>query len=173
MSARRACAGVLLLALGAAAQDRQLDAVEIIRRSVERSGAYQTHVTVTQLIWEMGTLVDRNLGRDFTTSITLTEKPEVVGRLFKQLYADYDAPQERAKFLGKGLRAYKLSPEFLSTTLEAIRKESPDLFATAPRQEPDYRAFCRGCPECPYRSRCDMQAERIKRDGENPRVMAH
>ena len=36
MSTLRACAGVLLFALGAAAQEREPDAIEIIRRSVER-----------------------------------------------------------------------------------------------------------------------------------------
>ena len=36
MSARRACASFLLLALGAAAQERAPDAAEIVRRSVER-----------------------------------------------------------------------------------------------------------------------------------------
>jgi len=36
VSTLRACAGVLLFALGAAAQEREPDAIEIIRRSVER-----------------------------------------------------------------------------------------------------------------------------------------
>jgi hypothetical protein len=65
---------------------------------------------------------------------------------------------------GKGLRAYELSDEFIADVRAQLQKESPDLFRLPLKSTTDFKAFCAGCPTCPYRSRCDMQAEREKSD---------
>lgn len=135
----------------------------ILRRSIERDGVIPTWVTITQVMMEMRTLVDDNYGKEFTTSLASIEKPEWVGRHLRQVYAeDANALQARTNMYGKGLRAYQLSSEFISSVMEQITQESPDVAAQTLSTSKDFKSFCSGCSGCPYRNRCDMQAEREK-----------
>ena len=136
----------------------------IIRKAIDKNGEIQTWVTITQVMMEMRTLVDDNYGKEFTTSLAMIEKPEWVGRTLRQVYAeDANALQARTNMFGKGLRAYQLSNEFLNEVMKQIFSDSPDLSQDMPRSD-DFKAFCSGCGTCPYRSKCDMQAEREKTD---------
>ena len=132
----------------------------IIRRSVETSGSVQTWVTVTQVMMEMSLLVDTNYGKEFTTSLSSIEKPEWVGRTLRQSYADLNAEQQRTNMYGKGLRAYKLSSEFVTSLVAKISAEAPELTSRPLTPLDDFRAFCAGCSACPYQNRCEMQSTR-------------
>jgi hypothetical protein len=135
----------------------------IVRRSIERTGMVQTWVTVTQVMLEAQSMVDNNYGKEFTTSLSAIEKPEWIGRTIRQVYAkDPNNLSARTNMYGKGLRAYELSDEFISDVMGQLEKESPDLFRLPLKSTSDFKAFCAGCPTCPYRSRCDMQSEREK-----------
>ncbi len=136
----------------------------ILRRAIETSGQVQTWVTVMQVMMEMSTLVDSNYGKEFTTSLSSIEKPEWVGRTLRQLYSDPNADQARTNMYGKSLRAYKLTQEFIEKTLERIKADSPDLLRMPLKSTTDFKAFCAGCPTCPYRNRCEMQSEREQRE---------
>lgn len=137
----------------------------IVRASIDKHGEIQTWVTVTQAIMEMSTLVDLNHGKEFTTSLATIEKPEWVGRQLRQTYAeDPNMLNARTNMYGKGLRAYQLSSEFLNATLKQIFSDSPDLDKGLPRSD-DFKSFCKGCGNCPYQNKCDMQAERLKSEG--------
>lgn len=132
----------------------------IIRRSVETSGSVQTWVTVTQVMMEMSLLVDTNYGKEFTTSLSSIEKPEWVGRTLRQSYADLNAEQQRTNMYGKGLRAYKLSSEFVTSLIAKISTDAPELTARPLAPLEDFKAFCAGCSACPYQNRCEMQSVR-------------
>lgn len=135
----------------------------IVRRSIERTGMVQTWVTVTQVMLEALSMVDNNYGKEFTTSLSAIEKPEWIGRTIRQVYAkDPNNLSARTNMYGKGLRAYELSDEFISDVVGQLEKESPDLFRLPLKSTSDFKAFCAGCPTCPYRNRCDMQSEREK-----------
>lgn len=142
----------------------------IIRRSIEVNGLVPTWVTVQQVSMEMLTLVDNNYGKDFTTSLSVIEKPEWVGRVMSQNYADPNAEQKRTNMYGKGLRAYKLADDFLSGVTTQMQKDSPDLFRKPPQLASDFKTFCRGCSDCPYRNRCEMQLVRESKEREGPRA---
>lgn len=132
----------------------------IVRRSMERDGVIPTWVTVTQVMYEMASLVDVNYGKEFTTSLAVTEKPEWVGRTLIQRYVDPDARQ-RTTMYGKGLRAYKLTEDFLSAVMSKLSSESPAFSAELPKSE-NFKAFCKACDTCPYKLHCDMQLLRNK-----------
>ena len=137
----------------------------IIRRSIEQVGVVQTWVTVTQLMLEMATLVDTNFGKEFTTSLAITERPDAVGKMLRQLYGDIHSEQRRTNLFGRSLRAHKLEPKFVQDMLNKIRLEAPSLFAKEPARSEDFKGFCRTCATCPYVGRCDdLQEERRKRD---------
>jgi hypothetical protein len=142
----------------------------ILRRSVEQSGAIQTWVTVTQVMMEMALLVDINYGKEFTTSLSSIEKPEWVGRALRQNYADINAEQQRTNMYGKGLRAYKLSSDFVTALVAKISADAPALTARPLASIDDFKAFCAGCPTCPYRNRCEMQSVREAREAVPGRV---
>lgn len=143
----------------------------IIRRSVEKAGEIQTWVTITQVMMEMQAMVDVNYGKEFTTSLSSIDKPEWVGRMIRQVYAeDANNLSARTNMFGKGLRAYELSKEFVSEVLTQMQQESPDLFRMPLKSTNDFKAFCAGCPTCPYRTRCDMQAEREQTDNKKSRA---
>ncbi|SER86078.1 toprim domain-containing protein [Giesbergeria anulus] len=132
----------------------------IVRRSMERDGVIPTWVTVTQVMYEMASLVDVNYGKDFTTSLAVTEKPEWVGRTLIQRYVDPDARQ-RTTLYGKGLRAYKLTDDFLASVLRKLSGESSAFSLELPKSE-NFKAFCKACDTCPYKMHCDMQLLRNK-----------
>lgn len=132
----------------------------IMRRSIERDGVVPTWVTVTQVMMEMATLVDVNFGKEFTTSLASIEKPEWVGRALLQRYVDPDAPRQRTTMYGKGLRAYRLTEEFIGSALSKLVEESPALVSGEPQRSENFKAFCQACINCPYRLHCDMQKAR-------------
>ncbi len=73
---------------------------------------------------------------------------------------DPDARQ-RTTIYGKGLRAYKLTEDFLSSVMSKLSGESPAFSAELPKSE-NFKAFCKACDTCPYKLHCDMQLLRNK-----------
>lgn len=132
----------------------------IVRRSLELDGVIPTWVTVTQVMMEMSALVDVNFGKDFTTSLASIEKPEWVGRTLLQRFVDPDAPRQRTTMYGKGLRAYRLTDDFLNAVIGQLREEVPSMFEADPPRTEDFKAFCKACSTCPYRMHCDLQKAR-------------
>lgn len=136
----------------------------IIRRSVEQSGEIPTWITVMQVMLELRTLVDENFGKEFTTSLASIEKPEWVGaNLRRGFIEEGEEFAKRTNMYGKSLRAYQFTDTFLSATLSKMFSDKPEMPAHLP-QSTDFKAFCSGCGSCPYRNKCDMQAERERSD---------
>lgn len=134
----------------------------ILRRSIERDGVVPTWVTVTQVMYEMASMVDANYGKEFTTSLANTEKPEWVGRALLQGYVDPDAPRQRTTLYGKGLRAYRLTEDFISSAIRKVAEEMPSLEVGDMARSVNFKAFCKACATCPYRMHCDMQKSRAQ-----------
>lgn len=131
----------------------------IVRRSMERDGVIPTWITVTQVMMEMASMVDANYGKEFTTSLASIEKPEWVGRTLIQRYVDPDERQ-RTTMYGKGLRAYKLTEDFLRVITAKFTAETP-AFKELPRSA-NFKAFCKACESCPYNAHCEMQQHRVR-----------
>lgn len=131
----------------------------ILRRSMERDGVTPTWITVTQVMMEMALMVDVNYGKEFTTSLSVIEKPEWVGRTLLQRYVDPELRQ-RTTMYGKGLRAYKLLDEFVGGVKHKLSQESA-AFSNLPTSD-NFKAFCKACADCPYRTHCEMQQNRAK-----------
>jgi len=140
----------------------------IIRRSAEVDGVLPTWVTVTQVMMEMSLMVDENYGKSFTTSLADIAKPEWIGRTLRQHYADPDAEQKRTNMYGRGMRAYKLADDFLAKVKLNIAADNEGLANRPLKSITDFKAFCAGCPTCPYRNRCEMQQEREAREKQRP-----
>lgn len=131
----------------------------IVRRAMERDGVLPTWITVTQVMMEMALMVDTNYGKDFTTSLSVIEKPEWVGRALLQRYVDPELRQ-RTTMYGKGLRAYKLTDEFVASVKDKLTQES-EKFRDMPTSD-NFKAFCKACADCPYLPHCEMQQNRVK-----------
>jgi hypothetical protein len=134
----------------------------IMRRSIERSGVVPTWVTVTQVMMEMASLVDENYGKEFTTSLSSIEKPEWVGRTLLQRFVDPDAPRVRTTMYSKGLRAYQLTEEFITSVLTKLAEESPALGSHDLPRSDNFKLFCQACSGCPYLLKCEMQQNRVR-----------
>lgn len=136
----------------------------IVRRSVEQAGQVPTWITVMQVMLELRTLADENYGKEFTTSLASIEKPEWVGAKLRDGFIEEgDAYSKRTNMYGKSLRAYQFTDTFLVATLSKLFPDAPEMPMHLPQSD-NFKAFCRGCSACPYRNKCDMQAEREKSD---------
>jgi hypothetical protein len=137
--ARRACAGVLLLALGAAAQERQPDAIEIVRRSVERDWTdfesrknytYQERTEFRQF---------RGDGKQTSSQSETNETLILGGRPYERLIGRNDRP----------LPAREASKQQEKLDRESAKRqhESPAARARYERERDDQRAFIREIPD--------------------------
>ena len=150
-----------------APEDVMADALEsIIRRSIEVRGLVPTWVSVQQVMLEMSLLVHANYGKDYTTSISVIQKPEWVGMTLKQQFSDLQVDQARTTLYDRTIRAYKLTDEFLRKVQDRIRTDAPEVMEKPLRYDGNFKAFCVGCQACMYRDKgCTMQEAREVKDG--------
>ena len=139
MSALRAYAGVLLLALGAAAQERQPDAVEIVRRSVERDWTdFESRKNYTYQ--ERSEF--RQFRRDGKVASSQSETNEILilgGRPYERLTARNDRPLPA--------REARRQQEKLDQESAKRQHESPAARARYERERDEQRAFIREIPD--------------------------
>jgi hypothetical protein len=129
-------------------------------------------VTSEEIIMRMGLLVDRTkFGKNFTTELSDIESPEWVGRQLKQSYVKIGSQSSRLQMYGRFMRSYELSDEFLHKVIKT-RMGPEQLILSAIDADSNPRAFCQACPECPYRSKCELQIERFKREADAQRISA-
>ena len=139
MSALRTCASVLLLALGAAAQERQPDAIEIVRRSVERDWTdFESRKNYT---YQERTEFRQYKG-DGKLASSQSETNEILilgGRPYERLVARNDRPLAE--------REARKQQEKLDKELEKRQHESSAARARYERERDEQRAFIREIPD--------------------------
>jgi len=114
-------------------------------------------ITVEHISLEMRRLVPDNYGKERTNDIPeLFQTKKITRWLNSNGWIERDR-QIRAKILGKSLRAYVITKDFIDEVM--LRLEQAGRIAAEPSRSKE--SFCMGCDGCPYRNAgCDLMALR-------------
>lgn len=126
--------------------------------SIREARQLRTALTVEEVRMRMLLLEGHQFGKSHTTDIADVDRPEWIGRLFKQLFAKPESVPERFQMHGRGMRAWTLDHAVMDRAATAAGVALKDL-----HQIPDPKVFCQDCASCDYVSVCSMQQEKAAR----------
>jgi len=131
----------------------------ILLKSIQTDGCLRTVLTVVEVQMRMELLEGGRFGKSSTTDISDIERPEWIGRQFRQVFARENTESQRFRMYDRGVRAWAIHPTFLDQAIleSGVAKDTL-------KEVDDPKAFCQACASCDYRGLCDMQGARQTRE---------